>query len=158
MAPVPGAVNLLERLRGAFDPKVILEASAFVCEDPYKTQRALEGIVPALLLAMLHRFTGSALLGLLVGRPEENARLAAAILGPQSAQMAELIASEAGIAQASASSLLSLAAPRVVAALRQVQSERNLGAAALNTVLAGHRPRLARLLPESVAEGLKGWL
>ena len=158
MAPVPGAVNLLDRLRGAFEPSVILEASAFVCEDPYKTQRALEGIVPALLLAMLHRFTGSGLLGLLVGRPPEDSRLAAAILGPQSAQMAELIASEAGIQCESASSLLSLAAPRVVAALRQVQRERNLGATALNTVLAGHRQRLGRLLPETVADGLKGWL
>lgn len=158
MAPVPGAVNLLDRLRGAFEPSVILEASAFVCEDPYKTQRALEGIVPALLLAILHRFTGPALLGLLVGKGEEETRLAAAILGPQSAQMAELIASEAGIQQESASSLLSLAAPRVVKALRQVQSERNLGAAALNAVLLGHRPRLARLLPENVAEGLKSWV
>lgn len=158
MAPVPGAVNLLDRLRGAFEPSVILEASAFVCEDPYKTQRALEGIVPALLLAMLHRFTGSGLLSLLVGRNEGDARLAAAILGPQSDQMVELIASEAGIGRESAISLLSMAAPRVIDALRQVQRERNLGAAALNTVLAGHRPRLARLLPESVAEGLKGWL
>ena len=157
MAPVPGAVNLLDRLRGAFETKVILEASAYVCEDPYKTQRALEGIVPALLLAMLYRFTGPSLLGLLV-RSSEDAMLAGAILGPQSAEMAEIIASEAGIQQESAASLLALAAPRVVEALRQVQRERNLGAAALNSVLQGHRPRLARLLPETVAERLKGWL
>jgi Bacterial protein of unknown function (DUF937) len=158
VAPVPSAVNLLDRLRGAFEPNVILEASAFVCEDPYKTQRALEGIVPALLLALLNRFTGPALLGLLVGKAEEESRLATAILGSQSAQMAELIAAEAGIQQASASSLVALAAPRVVRALRQVQSERNLGATALNAVLVGHRKRLARLLPENVAEGLKSWL
>ena len=156
MAPVPGAVNLLDRLRGAFSPGVILEASAFVCEDPYKTQRALEGIVPTLLLALIHRFPGSSLLGLLLNRQAPTE--AAAILGPASAEMTEWIASEAGIQRESAASLLSLAAPKIVDALRLMQSERNMGAAALETVLNAHRPRVGRLLPESLAERLKSWL
>jgi hypothetical protein len=117
MAPVPGAVNLLDRLRGAFSPGVVLEASAFVCEDPYKTQRALEGIVPALVLAVTHRFHGSSLLSLLLNRlaPLE----AVAILGPEAPVMTEWIAAETGIQNESAVSLLSLAAPRVLEALRK---------------------------------------
>lgn len=154
MAPVPGAVNLLDRLRGAFPPGVILEASAYVCEDPYKTQRAFEGIVPALLLGVMHRFHGSSLLALVLNRRVE----ASSILGSDAPEMAEWIALEAGIQKESAVSLLSLAAPRLVEALRALQSERNLGAAALESVLAGHRARVARLLPESLAERLAGWL
>jgi len=156
MAPVPGAVNLLDRLRGAFSPGVILEASAFVCEDPYKTQRALEGIVPALFLSLLRNFSGSSLLALLLNH--QKAPEAGAILGPASGEMTEWIAAETGIARESAASLLSLAAPKLVDALRLVQSERNLGASALEAVMRGHSPRIRRLLPESLAERLQSWL
>jgi len=156
MAPVPGAVDLLARLRGSFEPNVILEASAYVCEDPYKTQRALEGIVPATLLALMNRFSPAALLGLVVN-PASSTK-PGAIFGEESTRMAEAIASDAGIQKDSVLSLCELAVPRIFEALRQMQSERNLGALALQSVLGAHRGRLARLMPEPVADHLKTWL
>jgi OmpA-OmpF porin, OOP family len=173
-------LNLLELVEGYLTPDVVSKISTLVGETPNNTKRALGAIVPSLTAAACHQAStptgasglmnlvsssnlsstlsnfagslggGSATDGLL----RTGSSLISGLLGNRTNDVASLIAETAGIRTASATSLMSLAAPLLFGGLLKHVSASGLTASGLPSFLSSHRDEVLRSIPSGLASKL----
>jgi len=177
------AIDLVELVKGYLTPDVIQRASSYTGESSGATQKALGGIVPALLGALTQtastsegaqqlvrmldagKYDGSALksvTSLFGGGVATQSALGAgkgildSLFGTKVSGVIDYIARMAGISTNSASSLLALAGPLVLHVLGQQRATIGQSAAALASQLGEQRSSLAGLIPAGLGS-LLGW-
>jgi OOP family OmpA-OmpF porin len=177
------AVNLVELVKGYLTPDIIQKAGSYVGESESAAQKAMNGIVPALLAAMANqaststgaeklsrmldagKYDGSALnnLGSLFSGGETTQKaitqgkdILSSLLGNKTDGLVDQIARFAGIRTGSASSLLALAAPLIMNVLGRQRSTIGQSPSALLALLGEQKGFLSGLLPAGIGSFL-GW-
>ena len=175
--------NLVDLIRGYLTPDIVKKASTFVGESESATQKAVSGIVPALLAAMANqasttdgaerlsrmldtgKYDGSALnnLGSLFSGGEatqkvitEGKNVLGSLLGGKTQGLTDQIASFAGVKAGSAASLLALIVPLIMNLLGRQRSTIGQGPSALASLLGEQKSFLSGLLPAGIGSFL-GW-
>jgi outer membrane protein OmpA-like peptidoglycan-associated protein len=163
---------------GLLTPDMMHKAASLVGESPTSTATAMNEAVPAMLaglaglassdtgasqvMALVNRYAGA-------GNPAENLgalfgggpatqsamntgrEVLQTVFGGKTNTVADQLAGAAGVKTASASSLLSLAAPLVLGVLGQQRSSQALSTSGLASLLLGQRSGLAGLLPSGLS-------
>jgi outer membrane protein OmpA-like peptidoglycan-associated protein len=177
------AIDLVDLVKGYLTPDVVQKAAAFVGESSGATEKALAGIVPALIGALTNaastsdgaqqlvrtldagKYDGRALssvTGLFGGGSATQDLLSAgkgivdSLLGAKTAGVSDLIARFAGIRTGSASSLLALAAPLVMHVLGRQRASIGIGASSVASLLGDQRSLLTGTMPAGLG-ALLGW-
>ena len=177
------ATNLVDLIKGYLTPDIVKKASTFVGESESATQKAVSGIVPALLAAMANqtsttdgaerlsrmldtgKYDGSALnnLGSLFSGGEatqkaitEGKNVLGSLLGGKTQGLTDQIASFAGVKAGSAGSLLALILPLIMNLLGRQRSTIGQGPSALASLLGEQKSFLSGLLPAGIGSFL-GW-
>jgi OmpA-OmpF porin, OOP family len=177
------AIDLVDLVKGYLTPDVIGKASDLVGESSGATQKALGGIVPTLVSAVMStastndgsqqlvrtleagKYNGSALnsVASLVtgGLATQNALTAGrglveSLFGAKLGGITDLLARFAGIRPESASSLLALAAPLVMHVIGQQRTVIGTDASSLSGLLRSQRSMLSGSLPAGLGS-LLGW-
>ena len=177
------AIDLVDLVKGYLTPDVIQKASGYVGESSGATQKALGGIVPTLVAALMStastndgarklartldsgKFDGSVLnsvTSLFSGGMTTQSTLGSgksildSLFDSKLGSIGDLIARFAGIRTESATSLLALAAPLVMHVLSQQRASVGSDASSLASLLGSQRSLLTGLLPAGVASVL-GW-
>jgi OOP family OmpA-OmpF porin len=169
------AVSLLETFQTHLTSDVLQQISAFIGEDPARTETAVQAAVPSLLAGLRERMsttTGSErvmslinqvgtrldVATLLAGSAPPFADLAtlgsgllAAIFGGNLASINETLANIAGMPAESALSLLSLLTSIVLGVLGREVSEQHLAAADLASMLESQRDEINAFVPAALA-------
>ena len=175
--------NLVDLIKGYLTPDIVKKASTFVGESESATQKAVSGIVPALLAAMANqasttdgaerlsrmldtgKYDGSALnnLGSLFSGGEatqkaitEGKNVLSSLLGGKTQGLTDQIASFAGVRAGSAASLLALIVPLIMNLLGRQRSTIGQGPSALASLLGEQKSFLSGLLPAGIGSFL-GW-
>jgi hypothetical protein len=172
--------NLLESIRQQLTPEMIEHVGTFLGETPIHTHKAIDGAIPTVLVGLMDFSSANAgptpLLNLLnqanYGRLLNN--LSGLLEGGNTTQnlmtagqeilrtlfagklnaVSELIATTSGVANTSASSLLSIAAPVVVGVLERVRARQGLNAARLSTLMMEQKEDIIKIAPEGLARAL----
>jgi OmpA-OmpF porin, OOP family len=173
-------MNLLELVQGYLSPEAISKISKLVGESPENTKSALGAIMPSLtaaacrqastpsgatglmnlvsssnLSSVLGNFAGSLSGGSQTeGLLRTGSSLIGGLLGSRAEGVASLVANTSGIRPASASTLMSLAAPLLFGGLLKHVSATGLTASALPSFLASHRDEVLRAAPSGLASRL----
>ena len=175
--------TILDTLRSLVTPDLLAQASSAFGESQGNVSRGLGAAFPAILAALLSKSNDTGAMrqimelltdpsmdsnllrnpGSLIGAGgltkspivDLGARCLSALFGPQMGSVASSLATEAGVKPQTASSLLSLAAPLVLAALGDRVRRDGLNAAGLANLLASERDSILRVAPAGLA-GLLG--
>jgi outer membrane protein OmpA-like peptidoglycan-associated protein len=177
------AIDLVDLVKGYLTPDVIGKASDLVGESSGATQKALGGIVPTLVSAVMNtastnegsqqlvrtldagKYNGSALnsaASLFTGGLATQNGLTAgrglveSLFGSKLGGVTDLLARFAGIRPESASSLLALAAPLVMHVIGNQRTAIGPDASSLSSLLRSQRSMLSGLLPAGLGS-LLGW-
>jgi outer membrane protein OmpA-like peptidoglycan-associated protein len=177
------AVDLIDLVKGHLTPDVIQNAATYVGESSGTTQKALVGIVPTLIGALMNKASTSEgaqqLVGLLDAGKYDGSALTSvsrlfgggvvtqstlnagkglldSLFGAKMGDVSSLLARFSGARPESATSLLALAAPLVMHVLGQQRSSIGTGTASLASLLGAQRSSLAGLLPAGLVSAL-GW-
>jgi len=177
------ATDLVDLARGYITPDVIQKASGYIGESSGTTQKALAGIVPTIISALMNsasttegaqqlartldsgKYDGSALSGVTNmfsgGMATQNALGAGKgildwLFGTKLGGVADLVSRASGVRSASATSLLALAAPLVMHLIGQQRSSLGSDPAALTKLLGSQKSLLTGLLPAGLGS-LLGW-
>jgi hypothetical protein len=169
--------NLLESMTSQLTPQMMQKVSSFLGETPAQTQTAVDGAIPTFLAGLMHfssltngpaqlldlinRDNYGRLLNNLSGLCDEGnttqnvmttgQEILRVVFADKLDVVSERIATASGVTTASASSLLSLAAPVVVGVLGRVRAVQGLNAARLTTLLMGQKEAVAKLAPAGLA-------
>ena len=171
------ATNLVDSVTSYLTPDVMQKISSLVGENPSTTQRAMEGIVPALLSKMADMSSssdGANQLSNMINQ-SPNGRLLGNLSGELSGGSAtqkimnsgrdilsglfggglntgvESIARFLGLRNSSVTSLLSIAAPLILGVLGKERSSQGLSVGGLANLLTGQKSLLAGLVPAGLA-------
>lgn len=171
------ATNLLDNIESYLTPGVLQKISSILGESPASTQKAMEGALPT-LLAGLTNFSSSGdgatqLANLLSqgnysnllndlpsllsgGNATQNLmnsgrEILSLLFGGKLSAIIDLIANAGGIKSASASSLLSIAAPLLLGVLGKEKTAQGLSTSGLVSLLMGQKDHIARLAPTGLA-------
>jgi outer membrane protein OmpA-like peptidoglycan-associated protein len=176
--------SLLELVQEAITPDIARKMSGLVGETPAGTESALRRAAPAVLagvVSLASTTTGAErvrslvteggwsaeVLGTLGSRLaggsgtgnflSSGARLVSSLFGTRADGITDLLATGSGVQRASASTILSLAAPIVMSVIGSQVASRGLSTAGLSTMLAGERTSLLGALPAGITSllGLK---
>jgi hypothetical protein len=166
--------SLLDAVKEYFNPAVTQKMSSLAGATPQNTNRAINGIVPALLsgaatlagsregagqlmdLIRLQTNDGKILSNLTDKLSGGNATedlmssgrdIVARLFGRNLNSVIDALARSIGINSSTIGSLLSMAAPVVLGALGRERSARGLGADGLASLLTGQKSFLAQMLP-----------
>lgn len=177
------AIDLVDVVKGYLTPEVIEKAAIHVGESSGATQKALAGIVPALVGALMNKastsdgaqqllrmievgkYGGNALNGVTSmfggGAPTQSMlsigqSIVDSLFGTKTGDVSSVLARFAGIRPASASSLLALAAPLVLHVLGRQRASVGPGPSSLASLLGEQRNVLAGVLPADLGS-LLGW-
>jgi OmpA-OmpF porin, OOP family len=177
------AVNLVELVKGYLTPDILQKAGSFVGESESATQKAMNGIVPALIAAMstqasttdgaeklsrmldAGKYDGSALNNLSSifsgGETTQKAitqgkGILSSLLGNKTEGLIDQITRFAGIRTGSALSLIALAAPLIMNVLGRQRSTIGQSPSALASLLGEQKSFLSGLLPAGIGS-LLGW-
>ena len=176
------AIDLVDLVKGYLTPDVIQTASSYVGESSGATQKALAGIAPTLVSALVNmastgdgaqqlmrtldagKYDGSALGNLqsLFGGGSAAGTLSAgkglldSLFGPKLDVVRDLIARFSGIRSDSALSLLTMAMPVIMHAIGQQRAVVGSDATSLANLLGSQRSLLTGLLPAGIGSAL-GW-
>jgi outer membrane protein OmpA-like peptidoglycan-associated protein len=171
-------MNTMDSLRNLVTPDLLSRVSSLLGESEGGTARALGTAFPTILAAMMSKGGDSGamrqivdLLGdrtieptlarnpasLLAGGglakspiADLSSRFLATLFGSQTSGVASALADHAGIKSSSASTLLGLAAPLVMAVLGDRMRREGLGASGLLSLLSSERGGIAKELPASL--------
>ncbi len=175
------ATNLIDSVTSYLTPDVMQKIGSLVGESPSTTQKAMEGIVPALLSKMADVSSSSDGANQLFNMVNQspNGRLLSNLSGELSGgsgtqkiissgrgvlsglfggglnASVESIGKFLGLRSSSVTSLLSIAAPLILGVLAKERSSQGLSASALANLLTGQKSLLAKLVPAGLA-GLLG--
>ena len=174
MATSVRSFNLLDSISSFITPDVVRKASSFLGENPADTGKAFAGAVPTLLGSITNVASSeggaSRLMGLLQssnvdsnlvgnvsslfsgGSATQNLigtgqQLLGSLLGGNAGGITSAISKFSGISNTSAGSLMAMAAPLIMAVLRNVQSSQGLNASGLASMLMGQKSNIAAALP-----------
>lgn len=167
--------NLLDTVKGVFNDSLVSTAASSLGESESGIRQALNGAIPSVLAGLLGKAeshegaagildlakqaAGSGIIDNLGGFfGNENggiisrgAEMLKALLGDKAGGIATLIANFAGIKHASASSVLSMAAPAALGALGVHVGENNLDAGSLKSLLSSQKSSILSALPTSLS-------
>jgi len=173
-------MNLVSMLQDQLGNVLADKASSFLGENSSNTSKALEGILPSLMGAMMGKASDSngagALLDLIKGGDfdggmlsniggllgggnqssgllSSGASILTSLLGGDSklGTIANLVANFSGIKQGSASSLLKVAAPLVLSFIGKQVKSKGLGASGLMSLLLGQKDNIKNAMPAALA-------
>ena len=170
--------SLMDAVKGYLTPDVVRSASTLVGESESSTRQTLNGAVPTVLSGltnMASSSTGASSLATLVrdggfGSAVDNisslfsggsatssmlsvgSQLLGKIFGGRSSAVADLLARSGGVSSASATSLLSLAAPLVMGVLGKRASAQGLDASGLANSLLAERSDIAAAAPAGLSQ------
>jgi outer membrane protein OmpA-like peptidoglycan-associated protein len=171
------ATNLLDTIESYLTPEVLQKISSVVGESPANTQKAMEGTLPT-LLAGLTNFSSSGdgatqlanllsqgdysnlisnLPSLLSGGNATQNLMSSGreilnmLFGGKLSAIIDLIANSSGIKSASASSLLSIAAPLLLGVLGKEKAAQGLSISGLVNLLIGQKDQITRQAPIGLA-------
>lgn len=174
-------MNLFGNLKENFSPALRARAAQFVGESPEKTGKALDGLIPTVAggllkrastetgLDQLHRtlqkpdFDKHLLdtLPTLLDSPERTGQLTAfgnglvsQLLPDKKSSIATMVSSYAKVRNSSATNLLGLTMPLVLATLRRETTDRNLDVQGLGSFLADQREAWLGTIPDGLADKL----
>jgi OmpA-OmpF porin, OOP family len=177
------AIDLVDVVKGYLTPDVIQKAATHVGESSGTTQKALAGILPTLVVALMYkastsdgaqqllrmievgRYDGNALNNVTSlfggGAPTQGALSAGrgildSLFGTKLGDASSVLARAAGVRPESASSLLALAAPLVMHVLGRQRASVGPGAASLANLLGEQSTFVTGLLPAGLGAVL-GW-
>src|SRR4030095_15826682 len=177
------AVDLVDLVKRYITPDLIRKAAGYVGETSGATQKALGGIVPTLVSALVHtastddgakqlartlytgKYDGSALnsvTSLFAGGMTTQSALGAgkgildSLFGSKLSGVSELIARLTGVRTQSALSLLALAAPLVMHVIGRQRASIGSDASSLAQQLGSQKSLLTGLLPAGLGS-LLGW-
>jgi len=177
------AVDLMDLVKGYVTPDVIENAATYVGESKGTTQKALAGIVPTLIGALMNKASTSEgaqqLVGLLDAGKYDGSALTSvtrlfgggvvtqttlsagkglldSLFGAKMGDVGSLLARFSGVRPESATSLLALGAPLVMHVIGQQRPSIGPGASSLASLLGAQRSSLAGLLPAGLGAAL-GW-
>lgn len=177
------ATDLVDLAKGFITPDVILKASGYIGESSNATQKALAGIVPTIVSALMNfastaegaqqlartldsgNYDGSALRGVTNmfsgGMTTQNALGAGKgildwLFGTKLGGVADLVSRASGVRSESATSLLAMAAPLVMHLIGQQRSSIGSDPSALTKLLGSQKSFLTGLLPAGLGS-LLGW-
>ncbi|MDE3250755.1 MAG: DUF937 domain-containing protein [Bacteroidota bacterium] len=167
--------NLLDSVKGLFTDNLISTAAASLGESETGIRQALNGAIPSVLTGLLGKAeshegaagildlakqaAGSGIISNLGGFfandsggiISRGAEMLKGLLGDKAGGMATLIANFAGVKHASASSILSMAAPAALGALGTYASEHNLNAGGVMNLLSSQKSSILSALPTSLS-------
>jgi hypothetical protein len=174
------AFNLLEAVSGLFTGSMVNKAASSLGESETAVQKAMNGVVPAVLTGILNK-AGSGNgplnsvfnmakdasdsgilnnLGGLLGAGGSGlsnlANMAGGIFGDKLGNVASLISNYAGIKTSSASSLLNVTAPAALGVIGRYASNNSLSPAGLLAMLASQKDKILSVIPSGL--GLAGAL
>ncbi len=177
------ATNLLDLVKGYLTPDIVDKAASNVGESGPATQKALAGIIPTILAALMNqgstsggvqqiaqmldtgRYDGSALanLGSLFGGGSSTQDALGAgkgilesLFGSKLGGVTDLIARSSGVRPSSASSLMALATPIIMHVLGRQRAQAGGTIPALTALLGEQKGFLSGLLPAGLGAML-GW-
>ncbi len=177
------ATNLLDLVKGHLTPDIVDKAASYVGESGPATQKALAGILPTILAALMNqgstsggvqqiaqmldtgRYDGSALanLGSLFGGGSSTQDALGAgrgilesLFGSKLGGVTDLIARSSGVRPSSASSLMALATPIIMHVLGRQRAQAGGTIPALTALLGEQKGFLSGLLPAGLGAML-GW-
>lgn len=170
--------SLMDAVKGYLTPDVVHSASSLVGESESSTRQTLNSSVPTVLSGLTNMVStpggASGLAGLIrdggFGSAVDNvsslfsggsatssmlsvgSQLLGKIFGGRSASVADLLARSGGVSAASATSLLSLAAPLVMGVLGKRSSAQGLDASGLANSLLAERSEFAAASPSGLSQ------
>ena len=170
--------SLMDAVKGYLTPDVVHSASSLVGESESSTRQTLNSSVPTVLSGLTNMVSApggaSGLAGLIrdggFGSAVDNvsslfsggsatnsmlsvgSQLLGKIFGGRSASVADLLARSGGVSSASATSLLSLAAPLVMGVLGKRASAQGLDASGLANSLLAERSDFAAAAPSGLSQ------
>lgn len=174
-------MNLFGNLKENFSPALRAKAAQFVGESPEKTGKALDGLIPTVAGGLLKRAsteTGLDQLYRTLHKPDFDRQLldtlptlldstertgqltafgnglVSQLLPDKKSSIATMISSYAKVRNSSATSLLGLVMPLVLATLRRETVERNLDVQGLGSFLADQREAWLGSIPDGLADKL----
>ena len=165
------ALNLLDSVRGLLSGDLISRASNTLNEDETRVQNAMSGIVPSVLTGILNK-AGSGNAGSILSMAKDTANsgmlsgignflsnnslldrgndLLRGIFGNRLNEVINMIASFAGIRSASASSLMSVAAPAALGTLGAHAISTNMNERTLVSYLDNQKDSIMRAIPSGL--------
>jgi outer membrane protein OmpA-like peptidoglycan-associated protein/uncharacterized membrane protein YeaQ/YmgE (transglycosylase-associated protein family) len=175
----PVAPNLAEAAKNALTPEVLHKLSSDLGESPGHVRKAIEAMIPTILAGAASEASTSSgaarlfemakesvasgmdlvnnLADHATGAGAETLRRAGdgilhAIFGDRLSNLVSWFVRFASIKSASASSLMSMAAPLVISVLGKQILQNGLNVSGLSSLLAGQRSWLSKLLPSGLSE------
>lgn len=162
--------NLLDVVKCQFNNDLVNKAASFLGENESGVNKALSGVIPAVLGGLVSKGTSGATganevlssakevhssgifsnLGGLLGNGNilsKGADLLKGLLGDKASGIVNAIAGFAGIKASSANSLMSMAAPAVLSSVGKHATENNLGASGLMDMLSSQKSNILNALP-----------
>lgn len=160
------SLNLIDLIKGQLGPALVSQASAQLGENESGVQKAISGLLPAVLgglannadnPSVLNSITGAASSGLLsnlLGGSSNNSlitTLLQSIFGDKMGGMVSSIANFAGISNDSTSSLLNLVTGATLGSVGKYATDNNLDSNGLTSLLSGQKGMLSSLLPAGLS-------
>jgi OmpA-OmpF porin, OOP family len=176
------AIDLLRLAKTYLTPDVVQNVSGVVNEPPATTQKALEGVIPALLGGMANtaaspggagtlmnmintggygentltnissRLTGGALDNTL----NSGSTLISSLFGGSTRSVTSALSRQLGLDEGKISTLMSLAGPLILGLLGREVRDKHLSASGLSGLLQDQKSTIASYLPTSVANLFTG--
>jgi OmpA-OmpF porin, OOP family len=172
--------NILEAAKGLFNNDLIGAASSFLGESQGSTQKAVDGIIPAVVGNLINKSAttegASGLLSMLKNGGHDGgilsnlggmfgdggsmlskgASLVSSLFGDKTSAITNVISQFAGIKGSSAGSLMSMAAPAVLGLLGKHVMGNGIGASGLSSLLGEQKGLLSKFMPAGLGSLLSG--
>lgn len=174
-------LNILQLVKNYLNKETVTTLAGSLGEKPLNIQNALETIVPLLMAGVIKKAsttTGAIqVMGLLNENDEVSvfeklsglrtnleqytsltaagAKMMPTILGGESEQATNIIATQSGISRSSVSNLLVVAAPVLISVVGKVFKTSGMGVSGLASLLMGQQERVAAALPAGLRSLMK---
>lgn len=160
------SLNLIDLIKGQLGPALVSQASAQLGENESGVQKAISGLLPAVLGGLannadnptvLNSITGASTSGLLnnlLGDSSNNSVISTllhSIFGDKIGGLINSIASFAGISNNSSNSLLNLVTGATLGSVGKYASDNNLDSNGISNLLSSQKGVLSTLLPAGLS-------
>ncbi len=167
------SVNLIESIRDLFNNEFVNRASSSLGESHGNIQKALGGIIPAILGGALvkansgdggsvlnmarNAISGGGVSSMLTGEPgsllSRGMDMLSGLFGNKTTAVSNAIANYAGIREPSASSLMGMSAPLVMGRLGEHAQEQNMNASDFTSFLISQKEHILSAMPSGLNLG-----
>jgi len=175
------ATNLIDTVKDYLTPEIMQKISSIIGETPGAAQRSMNSVIPAVLAGVADLSSsadGASQLSNLIDKATNNGNMLSnlpgqlsggtatqtllntgsgilsALFGDRLNSIISALTSTLGTGSGSASSLMKIAAPMILAILGKERTARGMGTAGLASLLAEQKSSITRLLPAGLAGAL----